>query len=73
MFSPTPGFVSVGGSSPGLTFQLAADILETAITTSWDEVARLGAIAAIRTFLNFFLERDLGAIRERQGPPAAGL
>ena len=25
----------------GLTFQLAADVLETAITTSWDEVARL--------------------------------
>jgi uncharacterized membrane protein len=43
----------------GLTFQLAADILETAITTSWDEVARHGAIAAIRTFLNFFLERDI--------------
>jgi uncharacterized membrane protein len=43
----------------GLTFQLPADILETAITTSWDEVARLGAIAAIRTFLNFFLERDI--------------
>jgi uncharacterized membrane protein len=44
----------------GLTFQLAADVLETAITTSWDEVARLAAIAAIRTFLNYFLERDLG-------------
>ena len=29
----------------GLTFQLAADILETAVTTSWDEVGRLGAIA----------------------------
>src|SRR5450432_125473 len=29
----------------GLTFQLAADVLETAITTSWDEVARLAAIA----------------------------
>ncbi len=56
----------------GLTFQLAADILETAITTSWDEVARLGAIAAIRTFLNYFLERDLGEIRERKGEPAAG-
>ena len=26
----------------GLTFQLAADVLETAVTTSWDEVARLG-------------------------------
>jgi uncharacterized membrane protein len=51
----------------GLTFQLAADVLETAITTSWDEVARLAAIAAIRTFLNYFLERDLGEIRVRQG------
>jgi uncharacterized membrane protein len=50
----------------GLTFQLAADILETAVTTSWDEVGRLGAIAVIRTFLNYFLERDLGEIRQRQ-------
>jgi uncharacterized membrane protein len=50
----------------GLTFQLAADVLETAITTSWDEVARLAAIAAIRTFLNYFLERDLDEIRTRQ-------
>jgi uncharacterized membrane protein len=50
----------------GLTFQLAADVLETAITTSWDEVARLAAIAAIRTFLNYFLERDLGEVRIRQ-------
>ncbi len=53
----------------GLTFQLAADILETAITTSWDEVARLGAIAAIRTFLNNFIESDLGEIRRTRGPP----
>ncbi len=51
----------------GLPFQLAADVLETAITTSWDEVARLAAIAAIRTFLNYFLERDLGEIRVGQG------
>jgi len=57
----------------GLTFQLAADVLETAITTSRDEVARLAAIAAIRTFLNYFLERDLGEIRTRQGSaPASG-
>jgi uncharacterized membrane protein len=53
----------------GLTFQLAADVLETAITTSWDEVARLAAIAAIRTFLNYFLERDLGEVRSKQGSP----
>lgn len=50
----------------GLTFQLAADIIETSITTSWESVARLGAIAVVRTFLNFFLERDLTEIRERQ-------
>jgi uncharacterized membrane protein len=51
----------------GLTFRLAAHVLETAITTSWDEVARLASIAAIRTFHNYFLEHDLGEIRTRQG------
>ena len=50
----------------GLTFQLAADIIETSITTSWQAVARLGAIALIRTFLNYFLERDLSEARARQ-------
>lgn len=50
----------------GLTFQLAADILESAITTDWDAVGRLAAIAVIRTFLNYFLERDLADVRERQ-------
>jgi uncharacterized membrane protein len=50
----------------GLTFQLAADIIETSITTSWDAVARLGVIAIIRTGLNYFLERDLTEVRERE-------
>jgi uncharacterized membrane protein len=50
----------------GLTFQLAADILETAITTTWQAVVRLGALAAIRTFLNYFLEHDLDTARERR-------
>ena len=48
----------------GLTFQLAADIIETAITPGWEEIGRLAAIAAIRTFLNFFLERDVAEARE---------
>jgi uncharacterized membrane protein len=48
-----------------LTFQLGADIIETAITTEWEAVGRLGAVAVIRTFLNFFLDRDLAEIRER--------
>ncbi len=50
----------------GLTFQLAADIIETSITTSWDAVARVGVVALIRTFLNYFLERDLAEVRARQ-------
>lgn len=50
----------------GLTFQLAADILETSITTEWESVARVGAIAVIRTLLNYFLERDLADVRARQ-------
>jgi uncharacterized membrane protein len=50
----------------GLTFQLAADIIETSITTDWEAVGRIAAIAVIRTFLNYFLERDLADIRDRQ-------
>ena len=43
----------------GLTFQLAADIIETSISTNWQTIGRVGAIAVIRTFLNYFLERDV--------------
>lgn len=50
----------------GLTFQLAADIIETSITTDWESVARLGLIAVIRTMLNYFLERDLAEARARE-------
>ena len=49
-----------------LTFQLAADIIETSISTSWEAIGRLGAIAVIRTFLEFFLGRDVAEWRERQ-------
>ena len=48
----------------GLTFQLANDIIISARAPSWDDIGRLAAIAFIRTFLNFFLERD---IREAGG------
>jgi uncharacterized membrane protein len=53
----------------GLTYQLAADIIESSIMTSWESVARLGAIAVVRTFLNYFLERDVAEARERQHQP----
>ena len=43
----------------GLTFQLANDIIISARAPTWDDIGRLAAIAFIRTFLNFFLERDI--------------
>ncbi|HEU5295907.1 MAG TPA: DUF1622 domain-containing protein, partial [Burkholderiaceae bacterium] len=46
-------------------FQLAADIVETAITSDWESIGRLAAIALIRTFLNYFLERDMSDVREQ--------
>ena len=42
-----------------LEFALAADIVDTAIAPTWDDIGRLAAIAAIRTVLNWFLERDI--------------
>ncbi|HJZ81977.1 MAG TPA: DUF1622 domain-containing protein [Pyrinomonadaceae bacterium] len=43
----------------GLEFELAADIVRSAISPGWKEIGQLAAIAAIRTFLNYFLGRDV--------------
>ena len=51
-----------------LEFELAADVLRTAITPTWDDVGMLAAIAAIRTVLNYFLEKDIEKFMERQSP-----
>src|SRR5215472_764242 len=42
-----------------IEFQLGADILGTAISPTWDQIGKLGAIAVIRTGLNFFLSEEL--------------
>lgn len=42
-----------------LEFQLGADILSTAIAPSWEQIGKLGAIAVIRTGLNYFLMREV--------------
>ena len=44
-----------------LEFQLGADILSTAIAPSWEAIGKLGAIAVIRTVLNYFLQREMEA------------
>jgi uncharacterized membrane protein len=62
----------------GLEFQLAADILRSALAPSFQEIGQLAAIAAIRTALNYFLNREI-AQEQREvtpkgdaGPPATG-
>ncbi|MDJ0688810.1 MAG: DUF1622 domain-containing protein [Xenococcaceae cyanobacterium MO_188.B32] len=42
-----------------LEFLLAADIVATAVTPSWESIGLLAAIAGIRTFLNYFLHREI--------------
>lgn len=59
----------------GLSFQLAADIVETTIAPDWNDIGKLAAIAVLRTFLNYFLDRDMEGLRERsesRAEPAAG-
>ncbi|NEP80808.1 MAG: DUF1622 domain-containing protein [Okeania sp. SIO3B3] len=46
-------------------FLLAADIVGTAISPSWSDIGRLAAIAGIRTFLNFFLEKEVKELEEK--------
>ena len=54
----------------GLEFMLAADIVRSAIAPDWNDIGQLAAIAVIRTFLNYFLERDLADMEERQAAGA---
>ncbi|WP_189536417.1 DUF1622 domain-containing protein [Streptomyces roseolilacinus] len=47
----------------GLEFQLAGDVLRTAVAPSFTEIGQLAAIAAIRTALNYFLGREIAQER----------
>lgn len=42
-----------------LEFQLAADILSTAIAPTWERIGKLAAIAVIRTALNYFIGLEM--------------
>lgn len=52
----------------GLEFQLAADILATAVAPTFQEIQLLAAIVVIRTVLNYFLSKELEREHE-QVPP----
>jgi uncharacterized membrane protein len=49
-----------------LEFQLGADILSTAIAPGWQEIGKLGAIAIIRTALNYFLSLEMKEEKSRE-------
>ena len=51
-----------------LEFQLGADILSTAIAPSWEQIGKLGAIAVIRTALDYFLSREMREERHEVSP-----
>jgi uncharacterized membrane protein len=53
----------------GLEFQLASDILATAVAPTFEEVQLLAAIVVIRTVLNYFLQKELE--REQDLPRTA--
>ena len=50
----------------GLEFALAADIVQSVLSPTWEDIGELAAIAAIRTFLNYFLEKDLENDKESE-------
>jgi uncharacterized membrane protein len=65
----------------GLEFQLAADVLRSAVAPSFHDIGQLAAIAAIRTALNYFLSREIAEERRQVAdekamahadPPAPG-
>ncbi len=49
----------------GLEFQLASDILTTAVAPTFEEIGKLAAIATIRTALNYFLGKEIADERRQ--------
>lgn len=47
----------------GLEFQVAADILKTALSPTWNDMLFLAALIGLRTVLNYLLERELRVLK----------
>jgi uncharacterized membrane protein len=48
-----------------LEFELAADVLRTAVTPTWNEIGQLAAIIVLRTLLNYFLQKEIDKAEAR--------
>jgi uncharacterized membrane protein len=72
--------ISLGHSMVlALEFQVAADILKTGLTPTWEDILLLAATIALRTVLNYLLERELSLLDsnvykfgEPKIPPSGG-
>jgi uncharacterized membrane protein len=53
-----------------IEFELAADILRTAVAPTWNDIGQLAAIVVLRTVLNYFLQREVARVELRGGPDA---
>lgn len=51
----------------GLEFQVAADILKTALAPTWNDILLLAALIALRTVLNYLLEAELEKLDAGRG------
>lgn len=52
----------------GLEFQVAADILKTAVSPTWEDILRLAALIVLRTILNYLLEYEIKALNAECRP-----
>jgi uncharacterized membrane protein len=52
-----------------LEFELAADILRTAVAPTWNEIGQLASIIVLRTVLNYFLQQEIDKAEARRKRP----
>lgn len=50
-----------------IEFELAADILRTAVAPTWNVIGQLAAIVVLRTVLNYFLQQEIARAARRKG------
>ncbi len=55
-----------------LEFELAADILRTAVAPTWNEIGQLAAIVVLRTVLNYFLQAEIDKAEARRTSAGPG-
>jgi len=53
----------------GLEFLVAADILKTALSPTWNDILLLAALIGLRSALNYLLERELEVLDQESAAP----